>query len=85
MAESMSDVQRRIVSTKNTRQITTAMQMVQSSKLNQIQKAAVGYQDYVAKVKAVVMHLAKSHLLDDSSSDSQSKGSKKNGLFGHYL
>ncbi len=77
MAESMSDVQRRIVSTKNTRQITTAMQMVQSSKLNQIQKAAVGYQDYVAKVKAVVMHLAKSHLLDDSSSDSQSKGSKK--------
>ncbi|MTV82514.1 F0F1 ATP synthase subunit gamma [Secundilactobacillus folii] len=77
MAESMSDVQHRIASTKNTRQITTAMQMVQTSKLNQIQKAAVGYQDYAAKVKAVVMHLAKSHLLDDSSSESQSKQSKK--------
>ncbi|KRK99451.1 F0F1-type ATP synthase, gamma subunit [Secundilactobacillus odoratitofui DSM 19909 = JCM 15043] len=77
MAESISDVQHRIASTKNTRQITTAMQMVQSSKLNQIQKAAVGYQDYAAKVKAVVMHLAKSHLLDDSSSESQSTQSKK--------
>ena len=77
MAESMSDVQHRIASTKNTRQITSAMQMVQTSKLNQIQKAAVGYQDYVSKVKAVVMHLAKSHLLDDSSSDSQSKQSGK--------
>ncbi|GAX00196.1 F0F1 ATP synthase subunit gamma [Secundilactobacillus mixtipabuli] len=77
MAESMSDVQHRIASTKNTRQITSAMQMVQTSKLNQIQKAAVGYQDYVSKVKAVVMHLAKSHLLDDSSSDSQSEQSKK--------
>ncbi|MBT9670812.1 F0F1 ATP synthase subunit gamma [Secundilactobacillus kimchicus] len=77
MAESISDVQHRITSTKNTRQITTAMQMVQTSKLNQIQKAAVGYQDYVAKVKAVVMHLAKSHLLDDSSSDSKSDQSTK--------
>lgn len=76
MAESISDVQHRIASTKNTRQITTAMQMVQSSKLNQIQKAAVGYQDYAAKVKAVVMHLAKSHLLDDSSSDLQSTRKK---------
>jgi F0F1-type ATP synthase, gamma subunit len=74
MAESMSDVQHRIASTKNTRQITSAMQMVQTSKLNQIQKAAVGYQDYVSKVKAVVMHLAKSHLLDDSSSDSKQSG-----------
>ena len=62
MAESMSAVQHRIASTKSTRQITSAMQMVQTSKLNQIQKAAVGYQDYVSKVKAVVMHLAKSHL-----------------------
>ncbi|MCH5462103.1 F0F1 ATP synthase subunit gamma [Lactobacillus sp. LC28-10] len=74
MAESMSAVQHRIASTKNTRQITSAMQMVQTSKLNQIQKAAVGYQDYVSKVKAVVMHLAKSHLLDDSSSDSKQSG-----------
>ena len=77
MAESMSAVQHRIASTKSTRQITSAMQMISTAKLNQIQKAAVGYQDYVSKVKAVVMHLAKSHLLDDSSSDSQSKQSSK--------
>ncbi|KRM57997.1 F0F1 ATP synthase subunit gamma [Secundilactobacillus malefermentans] len=72
MAESISDVQHRIASTKNTRQITTAMQMVQTSKLNQIQKSAIGYQDYVSRVKAVVMHLAKSQLLNDASSDLQS-------------
>ncbi|WP_203649747.1 F0F1 ATP synthase subunit gamma [Secundilactobacillus yichangensis] len=77
MAESMSAVQHRIASTKSTRQITSAMQMISTAKLNQIQKAAVGYQDYVSKVKAVVMHLAKSHLLDGSSSDSQSKQSSK--------
>lgn len=72
MAESISDVQHRIASTKNTRQITTAMQMVQTSKLNQIQKSAIGYQDYVSRVKAVVMRLAKSQLLNDASSDLQS-------------
>lgn len=72
MAESISDVQHRIASTKNTRQITTAMQMVQTSKLNQIQKSAIGYQDYVSRVKAVVMHLAKSQLLNDASSNLQS-------------
>ncbi|PWF99527.1 F0F1 ATP synthase subunit gamma [Levilactobacillus bambusae] len=68
MAESMHDVQRRINSTKATRQITSAMQMVSSAKLNQIQRQATGYQEYVSKVKAVVMHLAKSHLLENNSS-----------------
>lgn len=78
MTESISDVQHRIASTKNTRQITTAMQMVQTSKLNQIQKAAVGYQEYVKKIKSVMLHLAKSHLLDGSLSDLTSdKESKK--------
>ncbi|MCH5464706.1 F0F1 ATP synthase subunit gamma [Levilactobacillus tujiorum] len=72
MAESIHDVQRRINSTKATRQITAAMHMVSTAKLNKIQKHAVGYQDYVSKVKAVVMHLSQSHLLDNSSSSLQS-------------
>ncbi|MDN6542601.1 MAG: F0F1 ATP synthase subunit gamma, partial [Lentilactobacillus parabuchneri] len=72
MAESIHDVQRRINSTKATRQITSAMHMVSTAKLNKIQKQAVGYQDYVSKVKAVVMHLSQSHLLDNSSSSLQS-------------
>ncbi|GEO66015.1 F0F1 ATP synthase subunit gamma [Levilactobacillus spicheri] len=72
MAESIHDVQRRINSTKATRQITAAMQMVSTAKLNKIQKHATGYQDYVSKVKAVVMHLSQSHLLDNSSSNLQS-------------
>lgn len=46
--------------------------MVSTAKLNKIQKQAVGYQDYVSKVKAVVMHLSQSHLLDNSSSSLQS-------------
>lgn len=72
MDESIHDVQRRINSTKATRQITSAMHMVSTAKLNKIQKQAVGYQDYVSKVKAVVMHLSQSHLLDNSSSSLQS-------------
>ncbi|HIW72044.1 MAG TPA: F0F1 ATP synthase subunit gamma [Candidatus Levilactobacillus faecigallinarum] len=72
MAESIHDVQRRINSTKATRQITAAMHMVSTAKLNKIQKHATGYQDYVSKVKAVVMHLSQSHLLDNSSSNLQS-------------
>jgi len=72
MAESLHDVLRRINSTKATRQITSAMHMVSTAKLNKIQKQAVGYQDYVSKVKAVVMHLSQSHLLDNSSSSLQS-------------
>lgn len=55
--------------------------MVQTSKLNQIQKAAVGYQDYVAKVKAVVMHLAKSHLLENSSNDQKKKPARKKAAY----
>lgn len=72
MAESIHDVQRRINSTKATRQITAAMHMVSASKLNQIQKHTAGYQEYVSKIKAVLMRLAQSHLLDNSSSNLQS-------------
>ncbi|MHA8138335.1 F0F1 ATP synthase subunit gamma [Lactobacillaceae bacterium Scapto_B20] len=73
---SLNDVKHRIQSTKKTHQITTAMEMVQTAKLNQIQKHAVNYEQYVSRVKAVVLHLAKTHLLDNfnSSSSNNPKG-----------
>ncbi|USS86842.1 F0F1 ATP synthase subunit gamma [Fructilactobacillus cliffordii] len=77
MAESMNEVKHRIASTKNTRQITEAMQMVQTVKLNQIQGQTATYNEYVAKIKAVVMHLAESHLLDSQApSKTQDQGKK---------
>ncbi|AEV94958.1 F0F1 ATP synthase subunit gamma [Pediococcus claussenii] len=66
MAISEQDVKRRIDSTRKTNQITTAMQMVSTAKLNQIQKHTVGYQVYAQKVESIVAHLAKSHLMNIS-------------------
>ncbi|MBU7501225.1 F0F1 ATP synthase subunit gamma [Lactiplantibacillus pentosus] len=63
MAESLMDVKRRIDSTKKTHQITSAMQMVSTSKLNQIQKHTTTYQVYASKVESIVSHLAKAHLM----------------------
>lgn len=67
MPASMQEVKRRIVSTKKTGQITGAMQMVSTAKLNQIQKHAASYQIYSSKIRSVITHLAKSHLLDSSA------------------
>ncbi|ANZ59691.1 F0F1 ATP synthase subunit gamma [Fructilactobacillus lindneri] len=61
----MNEVKHRIASTKSTRQITEAMEMVQTVKLNQIQGQTETYNTYVSKIKSVVMHLAQSHMLDN--------------------
>lgn len=61
------DVKRRIDSTKKTHQITSAMQMVSTSKLNQIQKHTSTYQVYASKVESIVSHLAKAHLMSASA------------------
>lgn len=63
MADSLIDIKRRIASTKKTRQITSAMQMVSGSKLNQVEKRSTAYQTYTDKVRATVTHLAQSQLL----------------------
>ncbi|WP_429971129.1 F0F1 ATP synthase subunit gamma [Fructilactobacillus sp. Tb1] len=76
MVESMNEVKHRIASTKSTRQITEAMNMVQTVKLNQILGQTKTYDQYVSKIKAVVMHLAQTHMLDNqkpSSADSSTK------------
>ena len=59
---SLQDIQRRISSTKKTRQITSAMQMVSTAKLNQIQRYSAGYQAYAARLEAVVEHLVTANL-----------------------
>lgn len=63
MADSLIDIKRRIASTKKTRQITAAMQMVSGAKLNQVEKRSSAYQLYTDSVRATVTHLAQSQLL----------------------
>lgn len=67
MPASLQEVKRRIESTKKTGQITGAMQMVSTAKLSQIQRHAVSYQVYAQKIRSVITHLAKSHLLDSAT------------------
>ena len=62
MPASLAAVKHKIASTKNMRQITGAMQMVSSSKLNQIQKHTQTYRVYASKVESVVAHLAQAHI-----------------------
>lgn len=69
MPASLQDIQRRIVSTKKTGQITGAMQMVSTAKLSQIQRHTAGYQAYVNHVKVVVSHLAAAHVLANTQGD----------------
>lgn len=64
MPASLKEVKRRIDSTKRTQQITRAMQMVSTAKLSQIQKHTASYQTYASKIRSVITHLAKSHLLN---------------------
>lgn len=80
MPASLQEVKRRIVSTKKTGQITSAMQMVSTAKLSQIQKHSVSYQTYAAKIRSVITHLAQSHLLDTASAGSEAKDGKLNTL-----
>jgi F-type H+-transporting ATPase subunit gamma len=63
MADSLIDIKRRIASTKSTRQITKAMQMVSGSKLNRIQQRSTDYQVYADKIRSIVTHLASAQLL----------------------
>ena len=63
---SLQDIQRRISSTKKTRQITSAMQMVSTAKLNQIQRYSTGYQAYAARLEAVVEHLVSANLFHNA-------------------
>ncbi|TCP20259.1 ATP synthase F1 subcomplex gamma subunit [Scopulibacillus darangshiensis] len=55
---SMRDIKTRINSTKKTRQITKAMEMVSASKLNRAQEKAQSYTEYTDKLRHVVAGIA---------------------------
>lgn len=61
MPASLAAVKHKIDSTKSTRQITSAMQMVSTAKLNQIQRHTQTYEVYADKVKNMLSDLVKSH------------------------
>ena len=55
MAESLIDVKGRITSTKKTSQITKAMYMVSSSKVKRSQQTHQSYQDFLNRIKRLVV------------------------------
>ncbi|PSL45776.1 ATP synthase F1 subcomplex gamma subunit [Salsuginibacillus halophilus] len=58
---SLREIKNRIGSTKKTRQITKAMQMVSAAKLNRAQTNAQSYEPYTQKIRDVVASIASSH------------------------
>lgn len=83
MSASLNDVKHRIASTKKTRQITNAMEMVSQSKLNQILKHTKSYDVYASQVKSVVYHLAQAHMFDElaESSDQDTDNKTKKSAY----
>ncbi|ANK59872.1 F0F1 ATP synthase subunit gamma [Loigolactobacillus backii] len=77
MAESLTEIKRRIDSTKSTEKITQAMQMVSASKLNQIEKKSSNYLLYSSKIREIVTHMAAAQLL--AISNFNDKSSNKDG------
>ncbi|HHY22135.1 MAG TPA: F0F1 ATP synthase subunit gamma [Bacilli bacterium] len=55
---SLRDIQTKITSTKKTKQITKAMEMVSASKLNRAQEKAKSYMPYSEKIREVVASIA---------------------------
>ena len=54
MAVSLNDIKTKIASTKNTSQITNAMQMVSAAKLGRSEEAARNFQVYAQKVRKLL-------------------------------
>lgn len=71
MGASLMEIQRRIESTKKTRQITSAMQMVSASKLTRSEETARNFQIYAEKIREMATQVLSSQLeaLETSNSD----------------
>ncbi|MCM0582582.1 F0F1 ATP synthase subunit gamma [Weissella diestrammenae] len=80
MAASLQDIQRRIASTKKTRQITSAMQMVSTAKLSQIQRQGGSYHFYADRLHDMVAHIAKAHLANTADTLLEERDIKKVGF-----
>jgi H(+)-transporting two-sector ATPase len=61
MAVSLNDIKNKIASTKNTSQITNAMQMVSAAKLGKSEQAARDFQIYASKVRKLLTDLLHGH------------------------
>ena len=61
MAVSLNDIKNKIASTKNTSQITNAMQMVSAAKLGKSEQAAKDFQIYASKVRKLLTDLLHGH------------------------
>lgn len=76
MTASLNDLKKRIVSTKKTSQITSAMQMVSAAKLAKSEQAVRHYQDYAQKIREVATHLLyanhnREEIVDETSEDGE--------------
>jgi len=60
----LKDIKKRIVTVKNTRQITKAMKMVSAAKLRRAQDAVVAARPYADKISTVIGNLAKRESTD---------------------
>ena len=66
MAVSLNDIKNKIASTKNTSQITNAMQMVSAAKLGKSEQAAKDFQIYASKVRKLLTDLLHGHETENS-------------------
>ena len=69
MAESLIDIKKRIESTKLTKQITNAMQMVSAAKLAKAEQYVSGYQEYSDKIRDMVAHVMEAIRRDRDEED----------------
>ncbi|KXT76368.1 ATP synthase gamma chain [Streptococcus sp. DD10] len=67
MAVSLNDIKNKIASTKNTSQITNAMQMVSAAKLGKSEQAAKDFQIYASKVRKLLTDLLQGSDLSNSN------------------
>lgn len=79
MAESLIDIKRRIVSTKKTGQITSAMQMVSGAKLMKLEARARSYQVYASRIRDIVTHLAAAKMFQNLEHPEESLGQSEVG------
>lgn len=84
MASSLNDLKKRIISTKKTSQITSAMQMVSASKLAKSEQAVRRYQDYAEKIREVVTHLLYAEQKYDIEETDEEMDSNKEESFIDY-
>jgi F-type H+-transporting ATPase subunit gamma len=74
MGASLNEIKGRIISTKKTSQITSAMQMVSASKLTKSEQYSQQFQKYSSKIRSLVMNLVDS--LDDQEEENDNSGYK---------